>query len=127
MCVAAFKYNHILKLKGHPMKLFDTVALVEDYQLKTIFLQTYCKYIGYLLFLTPQKLLSPRRIVYNISMKNKTDSQIQKQPDTLENRKKLSKCKDVYAKLVHIKYAKHEENRDTSLQMINRKIKFSPK
>ena len=45
------------------MKQFDTVALMEDYQLKTdnskpSFLQTYCKYIGYLLFLTPQKLLT---------------------------------------------------------------------
>ncbi|MDE0086747.1 MAG: hypothetical protein OXU23_13595 [Candidatus Poribacteria bacterium] len=60
-------------------------------------------------------------------MKNKTDSQIQKQPDTLENHKNYPKCKDDYAKIIHIIYAKHEENRETSLQMSNRKNKIFSK
>ena len=57
-------------------------------------------------------------------MKNKTDPQTQKQPDILENCKQLSKCKDDYAKIIHIKYPKHEENRESSIQMSNGKIKI---
>ena len=42
-------------------------------------------------------------------MKNKTVNRTK--PDTSENRKQLSKCKDDNAKLIKIKYLQQEENR----------------
>ena len=65
-----------------------------------LFPQTYCEYIGYLLFLTLQKsMITTQNLVQYQSEKRKPI------PKHTENRKELSKCKDDNAKPIKINIA----------------------
>ena len=59
----------------------DFLIWIPDYHcLLSLFLQTYCQYIGYLLFRIPKNFWPSPITKYNIRMKNTTTAQTQIQP-----------------------------------------------